>query len=104
MGLNIDEWQEKPSFKEWREQIANIYTKTSDTAMQRKLYEKLLYPDKDKRAFSKRAFLGRDEDENASLVLYDKLNRKRLIINVDSLGIPVITFLDKYGKITKMIK
>ncbi len=103
MGLNIDEWQNKPSFKEWREQIAQIYTKSNDTAVQRKMYQDLLYPGKNKRAYSKRAFLGRDEDENAALVLYDKLNRKRLIVHVDSSGLPSIQFLNEKGKIIKII-
>ena len=103
MGLNIDEWQDKPSFKDWREQIGQIYSKTNDTAVQRKMYQDLLYPDKNKRAYTKRAFLGRDEDENAALVLYDKLNRKRLIVNVNAAGLPSIQFLNDKGKVVKEI-
>lgn len=103
MGLNIDEWQNKPSFKEWREQIGQIYNKTNDTAIQRKMYQDLLYPNKNERAYAKRAFLGRDEQENAALVLYDKLNRKRLIVRVDADGVPSIQFLNNQGKVVKVI-
>jgi len=103
MGLNIDEWQDKPSFKDWREQVAQIYSKSTDTSVQRKMYEELLNPGKNRRAYSKRAFLGRDEAENAALVLYDKLNRKKIIIHVDSIGLPSIRFLNDKGKVIKVI-
>lgn len=103
MGLNIDEWQEEPSFKDWRDKVSEIYAKTNDPVLQKKMYEDLLYPGEDERAYSKRAFLGRDESENASLVLYDKLNRKKLVINVDANGIPSIQFLNNKGEVIKAI-
>lgn len=104
MGLNIDEWQEAPSFKVWRDQVSEIYTKTTDPVLQKKMYENILYPSKDKRAYSKRAFLGRDESENASLILYDKLNRKKLVVSVDASGIPSIQFLNNNGEVIKVIE
>lgn len=104
MGLNIDEWQSAPSFKEWREKVGKIYETTSDTSLQRSLYNKLLYPSETQRAFSKRVFLGRDEDANAGLVLFDRLNRKRLVINVDADGTPQIQFLNPNGKVIKVIE
>ena len=104
MGLNVDEWQTTPSFKEWREQVGKIYEKTSDTGEQRKLYQKLLNPFPNKKAFTKRVFLGRDDDANASLVLYDQLNRARLQLTVDSSGLPSIIFLNEQGKAVKKIK
>lgn len=103
MGLSVDEWQTKPSFKEWRDQIGRIYEQTSDTALQRSLYQKLLYPAPERRAYSRRVFLGRDEDANAALVLFDQLNRVRLEIKVDSLGTAAIVFFDEKGRVVKTI-
>lgn len=104
MGLNVDEWQTTPSFKDWREQVGKIYEKTSDTVVQRKLYQKLLNPSPNKKAYSKRVFLGRDDEANASLVLYDQLNRARMRLTVDSSGIPSIIFLNAQGKTVKKIQ
>lgn len=72
--------------------------------MQRSLYNQLLYPSVNQIAYTKRVFLGRDEDANAGLVVYDRLNRKRLVINVDSAGTPQIQFIDEKGKVVKAIK
>jgi hypothetical protein len=51
----------------------------------------------------RRVWVGRDDDDTASVQLMDANGKKRMILEVKSDGSPQITFLDANGKVTNTI-
>ena len=51
-----------------------------------------------------RAFLGRDRDKSAKLVLRDGQGRQRLVLKVAESGNPTIEFLDSAGKVVRTVE
>jgi len=98
-GLHIDDWQDKPTFSQFREKYKNAQ-KLPNGPEKDSLLKRLMQPKIEQRAFAQRVFVGKDGDKNAMVILADRNGKPRLQLVVDSNGTSKINFLDKYGHIT----
>lgn len=99
MGLNVDDWQDKPSFSEWNQQYKAAAGMPKGEERDKQL-KKIMEPVPGQPAFAKRVFVGRDKDKKATVMLADRAGKPRLRLSVDALGEARIEFLDKDGKVT----
>jgi hypothetical protein len=51
-------------------------------------------------AAAPRVYIGRDRSKAALLRLHDPMGRTRLLLSVDSLGVPKLQFFDDSGRVT----
>ena len=54
-------------------------------------------------AVAPRVYIGRDRTKSALLRLHDPMGRTRLLLSVDSLGVPKLQFFDDSGRVTSTL-
>ncbi|WP_340065829.1 hypothetical protein [Ascidiimonas aurantiaca] len=113
LAIMKDEYKDGDKWKRW---YGMFLRERSDSIRVEKLFEQLkenikgLSKEEKQKAYNEfktyidseinvyRMFLGREENENVGLFLYDSKGRERIKVYVDTLDIPRITLIDSLGK------
>jgi hypothetical protein len=100
-GFTINDRADVDIF-DWVKERESIM-KMTDTVARKAALAKLVGPRNGVPMNARRAFFGKDEAKNASVVLSDPNGKPRLRMVVDSLGAARIEFLDADGKVTTTV-